>query len=63
MVRGMNTKRDCDASTDETIEATSFGITFADWLAAAGRPVGDVASEYDLRAAWRAGELPEDYRL
>lgn len=35
--------------------------TFAEWLAAAGRV--DSASEYDLRAAWRAGESPSDYEV
>lgn len=37
----------------------AHGVTFAAWLAAAGR--ADSASEYDLRAAWRAGENPEEY--
>lgn len=36
------------------------GYTFAGWLQAAGRE--DSASEYDLRAAWRAGEDPTEYR-
>lgn len=35
------------------------GITFGDWLEAAGR--SDSASDHDLRAAWSAGEDPEDY--
>lgn len=41
-------------------EDTAHGYTFAEWLAAAGR--SDSASEYDLRAAWRAGETPEEYK-
>lgn len=41
-------------------EAAPHGLTFAAWLTAAGR--SDSASEYDLRAAWRAGESPEEYR-
>jgi len=38
----------------------AYGLTFAAWLRAAGR--SDSASEYDLRAAWRAGESPTEYR-
>jgi hypothetical protein len=41
-------------------EDTAHGLTFGSWLTAAGR--SDSASEYDLRAAWSAGESPEDYR-
>ena len=44
----------------EEAEPTAYGMTFAAWLAAAGR--SDSASEYDLRAAWRAGEAPTDYQ-
>jgi hypothetical protein len=36
------------------------GYTFARWLEAAGRQ--DSASEYDLRAAWDAGEDPAEYQ-
>lgn len=39
----------------------AHGYSFTEWLAAAGR--SDSASEYDLRAAWRAGERPEDYAV
>lgn len=42
---------------DVVVEA--YGYTFRQWLDATGRL--DSASEYDLRAAWRAGESPEDY--
>ena len=35
------------------------GYTFSAWLSAAGR--SDLASEYDLRAAWDAGEDPSVY--
>jgi hypothetical protein len=48
--------RDTEAQSDEPI---AYGYTFADWLSAAGRQ--DTASEYDLRAAWRAGENPAEY--
>jgi hypothetical protein len=41
-------------------EDRAYGYTFAEWLRAAGR--SDSASEYDLRAAWRAGEKPAEYR-
>ena len=65
----------CDAANDDAadddddggigaIEAdadeSAHGCTFAEWLTAAGR--ADSASEYDLRAAWRAGEDPAEYR-
>lgn len=43
---------------DESAD-TAHGYTFAEWLAEAGRK--DSASEYDLRAAWRAGEDPSEY--
>ena len=43
---------------DET--PVKHGYTFEQWLHAAGRR--DSASEYDLRAAWDAGEDPEEYR-
>jgi hypothetical protein len=47
---------------DEDMEQdTAYGRTFAQWLRAAERR--DSASEYDLRAAWRAGEEPSEYRL
>lgn len=36
-------------------------MTFSEWLAAAGRE--DTTSQYDLRAAWRAGENPTEYRV
>lgn len=35
--------------------------TFGEWLTEAGR--ADSSSEFDLRAAWRAGEDPADYTL
>lgn len=38
---------------------TAHGVTFAAWLSAADRR--DSVSEYDLRAAWRAGEDPAEY--
>lgn len=41
-------------------EDTAHGVTLAEWMQAAGRTT--TASMYDLRAAWRAGENPEDYR-
>ncbi len=41
-------------------EEEAHGRTFGAWLAATGR--SDSASDYDLRAAWRAGEDPEEYR-
>lgn len=41
--------------------AAAYGYTFSDWLRAAGRD--DSASEYDLRAAWRAGEDPLIYAI
>ena len=37
----------------------AYGLDFGEWLRLAQRT--DSASEYDLRAAWRAGENPEDY--
>lgn len=39
----------------------AHGYTFAEWLTDAGRT--DSTSEYDLRAAWQAGEDPADYML
>lgn len=42
-------------------DESAHGYTFAEWLAAAGR--SDSASEYDLRAAWRAGEDPSEYAI
>lgn len=48
---------DAAAQDDEV----AHGYTFSGWLEAAGR--SDSASEYDLRAAWRAGESPEDYAV
>ena len=50
-------KQDSQVLTEET----AHGYTLAEWLEAAGRE--DTASEYDLRAAWRAGEDPADYAL
>lgn len=41
-------------------EDVAHGLTFAAWLDVAGRT--DSASDYDLRAAWRAGESPSEYR-
>jgi hypothetical protein len=49
----------CAGIDDQDDQDTAYGYTFADWLAAAGRT--DSASEYDLRAAWRAGEDPAEY--
>jgi len=46
----------CETTPTDDI---AHGLTFAAWLAAAGRT--DSASEYDLRAAWRAGEDPAEY--
>ncbi len=43
-----------------TQDDKAHGMTFAVWLTAAGR--SDSASEYDLRAAWRAGEDPAEYQ-
>lgn len=43
---------------DETDDVV-HGLTFTAWLAKAGRT--DSASEYDIRAAWRAGEDPAEY--
>jgi len=42
-------------------EDTAYGYTFSEWLKATGR--SDSASDYDLRAAWRAGEDPADYTM
>jgi hypothetical protein len=40
------------------------GLSFAEWLAAAGlTPCAVGASQYDLRAAWAAGEDPSEYRV
>ncbi len=44
---------------DSVKNADGKTYTFGEWLAAVGR--SDSASEYDLRAAWRAGEDPDDY--
>lgn len=50
------------AKQSESIEAVDGNdYTFAEWLAAAGR--SDSTSEYDLRAAWRAGEDPAEYEV
>jgi len=46
-----------EADADESVH----GYSFAEWLAAAGR--SDSTSEYDLRAAWRAGEDPSEYAI
>lgn len=46
--------------SDGASQDTAHGLTFAEWLAQAGR--SDTCSEYDLRAAWRAGENPDEYR-
>lgn len=43
----------------DTDDDVAYGLTFSEWLAAARRT--DSASEYDLRAAWRAGEDPSIY--
>lgn len=45
--------------TDEDGSPVKYGYTFEEWLHAAGRR--DSASEYDLRAAWDAGEDPSVY--
>jgi hypothetical protein len=45
-------------SSTET-DTVKHGYTFAAWLEASGRD--DSASDYDLRAAWAAGEDPSDY--
>lgn len=45
--------------SDEIESADGESYTFGAWLAAAGR--SDSASEYDLRAAWAAGEDPAEY--
>jgi hypothetical protein len=45
----------------KTTEERCYGYTFGEWLRAAGRL--DSASTYDLRAAWRAGEDPKEYKL
>jgi hypothetical protein len=42
-------------------EVNGEGLTLDEWLGAAGRE--DTASQYDLRAAWRAGEDPSEYRV
>lgn len=46
--------------TREELPDVAHGYTFDAWLAAAGRE--DTTSEYDLRAAWRAGEDPTEYK-
>jgi hypothetical protein len=50
---------DTGDDTEDGDDEEAFGVTFADWLDAAGRE--DSTSEYDLRAAWRAGEDPAEY--
>lgn len=53
-------KAECEAERlAENNEPVAFDLTFSEWLVAANR--SDSASEYDLRAAWRAGEDPGDY--
>lgn len=49
------------AGTLSEPEDKAYGLTFWEWLTAAGR--SDSASEYDLRAAWRAGESPSEYAV
>lgn len=46
-------------SEEEEEEEEAYGYTLSQWLEAAGRDLG--SSRYDLRAAWRAGELPSLY--
>jgi hypothetical protein len=53
--RTYNEITDADSGADPV----KHGYTFAAWLTAAGRQ--DSASEYDLRAAWDAGEDPSEY--
>lgn len=50
-----------EVETDKHGEDVVEGYTFGAWLRAAGRR--DSASEYDLRAAWRAGEDPSEYEV
>ena len=60
--RGKAILEDVAQDYDEyAAEETAHGYTLAEWLEAAGRY--DTTSEYDLRAAWRAGEDPADYAL
>jgi hypothetical protein len=50
----------CWGSGEASIKSTDGETyTFGEWLSAAGRD--DSASDYDLRAAWRAGEDPGEY--
>lgn len=51
---------DVGEGDDDEHDEACHGHTFTSWLRAAGRV--DSTSEYDLRAAWRAGEDPEEYR-
>jgi len=53
--------RTVETSDPAVYEDSAHGMTFAEWLASAGR--SDSASEYDLRAAWRAGEDPSEYAV
>lgn len=52
---------DAAGRADDSREEEAHGYTFAAWLDAANR--ADGASQYDLRAAWRAGENPEEYTV
>ncbi len=48
-----------EATTDSYGNPIKYGYTFEQWLRTAGRR--DSVSDYDLRAAWDAGEDPSDY--
>ncbi|HEX9156006.1 MAG TPA: hypothetical protein VF819_10605 [Nitrospira sp.] len=64
-VSAYETQEACDADEEGahapriTAAVTAHGYTFSAWLRAAGRDSS--TSDYDLRAAWRAGEEPSEY--
>lgn len=63
-------QEDCDADREgayaprvvEYGDEKRHGLTFGEWLDAAGLSHDTGTSQYDLRAAWRAGEDPAEYR-
>jgi hypothetical protein len=56
--RGTTAREDGE---DSVLSVDGDTYTFGEWLAEAGRR--DSASQYDMRAAWRAGEDPAEYRM
>jgi hypothetical protein len=53
-----------EPSSDTAPEPKAFGLTFSEWLDRSGTDSqGNLNGEdNELRAAWLAGESPEDYR-